>query len=51
MSEEIGRRAGAKNIRDNRIVSGETADRNRHEIYEFGPFRLEPAEPPAPRRA
>ena len=44
MSEEIGRRAGAKNIRDTRIVSGETADRNRHEIYEFGPFRLEPAE-------
>ena len=44
MSEEIGRRVGAKNVRDTRIVSSETADRNRHEIYEFGPFRLEPAE-------
>jgi DNA-binding winged helix-turn-helix (wHTH) protein len=44
MYEEIGRRGGSRNIRDPRIVSGETADRNSHEIYEFGPFRLEPSE-------
>ena len=44
MSEETGRLGGSKNIRDTLMVSGETADRNKHEIYEFGPFRLEPAE-------
>jgi Tol biopolymer transport system component/DNA-binding winged helix-turn-helix (wHTH) protein len=44
MSEESGRLGGSRNIRGTLIVPGETADRNRHEIYEFGPFRLEPAE-------
>ena len=44
MSEEIGRVGGPKNVRDALLISSETADRNRHEIYEFGPFRLEPAE-------
>ena len=44
MSEEIGRVGGPKNLRDALLISSETADRNRHEIYEFGPFRLEPAE-------
>jgi Tol biopolymer transport system component/DNA-binding winged helix-turn-helix (wHTH) protein len=44
MSEEFGRLGGSRNIRDTPIVPSETADRNRHEIYEFGPFRLEPAE-------
>lgn len=44
MSEEIGRLGGSKTTRDTLIVSGETADRNKREIYEFGPFRLEPAE-------
>jgi DNA-binding winged helix-turn-helix (wHTH) protein/Tol biopolymer transport system component len=48
MSEETGRLGGSKNIRDPLrdplFVSSETADRNRQEIYEFGPFRLEPAE-------
>jgi len=44
MSEEFGRLGGWRNIRDTLIVPSETADRNRHEIYEFGPFRLEPAE-------
>ena len=44
MSEEISRLGGSKSIPDTPIVSGDTADRNRHEIYEFGPFRLEPAE-------
>ena len=33
-----------KNIPDTLMVTGETADRNKHEIYEFGPFRLELAE-------
>jgi Tol biopolymer transport system component/DNA-binding winged helix-turn-helix (wHTH) protein len=44
MSEEIGRLGGAKSIRDTLFISNEAADRNRLEIYEFGPFRLEPAE-------
>ena len=44
MSEEIGRLSGSKNIREPLMVSAEAADRNKHEIYEFGPFRLEPAE-------
>jgi DNA-binding winged helix-turn-helix (wHTH) protein/Tol biopolymer transport system component len=44
MGEEIGRLGDAKKIRDPLFVSGETADRNRQEIYEFGPFLLEPAE-------
>jgi len=44
MSEEIGRLSGSKNIREPLLVSAEAADRNKHEIYEFGPFRLEPAE-------
>jgi DNA-binding winged helix-turn-helix (wHTH) protein/Tol biopolymer transport system component len=43
MSEEIGRPDGSKKIRDPLFISSE-ADRARHEIYEFGPFRLEPAE-------
>ena len=44
MSEEIDRLSGSKNIREPLLVSAEAADRNKHEIYEFGPFRLEPAE-------
>jgi DNA-binding winged helix-turn-helix (wHTH) protein/Tol biopolymer transport system component len=41
MSEEIGR---SKRIHDPLIVPSEAADRNKHEIYEFGPFRLETTE-------
>jgi DNA-binding winged helix-turn-helix (wHTH) protein/Tol biopolymer transport system component len=44
MSEEIGHLSGSKNIREHRLGSAEAADRNKHEIYEFGSFRLEPAE-------
>src|SRR5215469_6644382 len=44
MSEEIGRLGSSRNIRDPLFVPGESPDWNRHEIYEFGPFRLEPAE-------
>jgi DNA-binding winged helix-turn-helix (wHTH) protein/Tol biopolymer transport system component len=43
MGEEIGRLGGSKKIRDPVSISSE-ADPNRHEIYAFGPFRLEPAE-------
>ena len=44
MSEEIGRLGGPKNIRDAHLAAREPADRTSQEIYEFGPFRLEPAE-------
>ena len=44
MSEETDRLSGSKNIREPLLVSAEGADRNKREIYEFGPFRLEPAE-------
>ena len=44
MSEEIDRLSGSKKIREPLLVSAEAADRNKHVIYEFGPFRLEPAE-------
>lgn len=44
MSEEIGRLGDPKNIRDPHFAARDTADRSSQEIYEFGPFRLEPAE-------
>jgi DNA-binding winged helix-turn-helix (wHTH) protein/Tol biopolymer transport system component len=44
MGEEIGRLGGPKNIRDSLLVPREAVDRSSHEIYEFGPFRLEPTE-------
>lgn len=44
MSEEIGRLGGSKNVRDAHFAAREMADRSSQEIYEFGPFRLEPAE-------
>jgi Tol biopolymer transport system component/DNA-binding winged helix-turn-helix (wHTH) protein len=44
MSEEAGHLSSSKNIREPLLVSAEAANRNKHEIYEFGPFRLEPAE-------
>jgi DNA-binding winged helix-turn-helix (wHTH) protein/Tol biopolymer transport system component len=44
MSEEIGRLGSSKKIPDPLFVPSEAADRNKQEIYEFGPFRLEPAE-------
>src|SRR5215469_14344797 len=44
MSEEIGRLGSSRNIRDPLFVPSESPDWNKHEIYEFGPFRLEPAE-------
>jgi DNA-binding winged helix-turn-helix (wHTH) protein/Tol biopolymer transport system component len=44
MSEEIGRLGSSKKIHDPLFVPSEAADWNKHEIYEFGPFRLEIAE-------
>jgi Tol biopolymer transport system component/DNA-binding winged helix-turn-helix (wHTH) protein len=44
MSEETGRLGGSKNIREPLLVSAEAAGRNKRDIYEFGPFRLDTAE-------
>ena len=40
----MGQRRGLKDLRDSLSVAGETVNRDTAEIYEFGPFRLEPAE-------
>jgi DNA-binding winged helix-turn-helix (wHTH) protein/Tol biopolymer transport system component len=44
MSEEICRPGGSIRSRDSLFVAKETTDRDRRELYEFGCFRLEPAE-------
>ena len=44
MSDEMGQRRGLKDLRDSLSVAGETVNRDTPQIYEFGPFRLEPAE-------
>jgi DNA-binding winged helix-turn-helix (wHTH) protein len=44
MGDEIGQRGGSKSIRDSLSVAPETVDRDTPELYEFGPFRLDPAE-------
>jgi hypothetical protein len=44
MSDEMGRRRGLEDLRDSLSVAGETVNRDTPQIYEFGPFRLEPAE-------
>ena len=44
MSDETGPRGGVRNIRDALSVARETVDRDTPELYEFGPFRLDPAE-------
>jgi len=44
MSDEIGRAGGSIKSRDSRFVAKDRTDRDRRELYEFGPFRLEPAE-------
>src|ERR1700686_477543 len=43
MGDEIGRR-GSQNIRDSLLAARETVSRDTPQLYEFGPFRLEPAE-------
>ncbi len=44
MSDEIARRGGSQNIRDSLFATKETVSRDTPQLYEFGPFRLEPAE-------
>ena len=44
MSEEISRLGGPKNIHEPLSAPNQAADRSSQEIYEFGPFRLQPAE-------
>ena len=44
MSEESGRQASAKKTRDPILVTREASTRDVPELYEFGPFRLEPGE-------
>jgi len=44
MSDEIGRRGGSQNIRDPLFTTRETGNRDTPQLYEFGPFRLEPNE-------
>src|SRR5579863_8251985 len=44
MSDEIGRPVGSIKSRDSLFVGKDKSDRDRRELYEFGPFRLEPAE-------
>jgi TolB-like protein/DNA-binding winged helix-turn-helix (wHTH) protein/Flp pilus assembly protein TadD len=44
MREETGHQRGLKDIRDSLSVAGGTVNRDTPQIYEFGPFRLEPTE-------
>jgi DNA-binding response OmpR family regulator len=44
MSDETGRRAGSKNIHEALFAATGAFGKDTAERYEFGPFRLEPAE-------
>ena len=44
MGDEIGQRDSSRRIRDPLSVVRETVNRDTPELYEFGPFRLDPAE-------
>jgi len=44
MSDEFRRPGGSSKIRDDLFVARDTVDEDTRELYEFGPFRLEPAE-------
>jgi DNA-binding winged helix-turn-helix (wHTH) protein/Tol biopolymer transport system component len=44
MSDETGRRVGSKNFREPLFASTQAFGQGTIELYEFGPFRLEPAE-------
>ena len=44
MSDQIRQRGGSKDIRDSLSVAGETVNWETPQLYEFGPFRLEPSE-------
>ena len=44
MNDDAGRQIGSKRIRESLLAAKDLTDRDRQELYEFGPFRLEPAE-------
>ena len=44
MSDEISQRSGSKHRRDSLSIPQGTPNRDMPQIYEFGPFRLEPSE-------
>jgi len=44
MSDEMGQRHDSRNIRDSLSTARETVNRDTPQLYEFGPFRLEPSE-------
>ncbi len=44
MSEEMGQRRDPKDTRDSLSVARDTVNRDTPQLYEFGPFRLEPNE-------
>jgi DNA-binding winged helix-turn-helix (wHTH) protein/Tol biopolymer transport system component len=44
MNDNIGRQGSSKRIREPLSVAKDEMERDRRELYEFGPFRLEPAE-------
>ena len=44
MNDDIGRQGSSKKIREPLSVAEDDMERDRRELYEFGPFRLEPAE-------
>lgn len=44
MNDDTGRQIGSKRIREPLLAAKDLTDRDRQELYEFGPFRLEPAE-------
>ena len=44
MGDKIGQRRGPKDIRPSLSAARETVNRDTPELYEFGPFRLDPAE-------
>jgi TolB-like protein/DNA-binding winged helix-turn-helix (wHTH) protein/tetratricopeptide (TPR) repeat protein len=44
MSDGISQRGDSKNVRDSVLTAGEAVNGDTPELYEFGPFRLEPDE-------
>jgi len=44
MTDETGRRTGSQNPRESKFAATRASGQDAAEIYEFGPFRLEPVE-------
>lgn len=44
MNEETGRRTSSKSLGDSLSIGGESANRDTRQFYEFGQYRLDPAE-------